>query len=89
MRDRAPPSYSGPVEYVPREQVSPERAATEASLRAIPGVEGVGEGRDRIGDPAWIAYVRDRSVAARLPARLGGRAVVPEVSGEIGILPAR
>lgn len=89
MSDPVPPSYSGPVEYAPREHVSPERAATEASLRAIPGVEGIGEGRDAIGDPAWIAYVRDRATAARLPSHFAGRAVVPEVSGEIGILPAR
>lgn len=89
MSDSVPPSYSGPVEYAPWEHASPERAATEVSLRAIPGVEGVGEGRDAIGDPAWIAYVRDHATAARLPSHLGGRAVVPEVSGEIGILPVR
>ena len=89
MSGPVPSSYSGAVEYAPQEQVSPERAAAEASLRAIPGVEGIGEGRDAIGDPAWTVYVRDRSVAARLPARLTGRSVVPEVSGEISILPAR
>lgn len=84
-----PAPASGAVEYVPQEQVSPDRTAAETALREIPGVEGVGEGRNAIGDPAWIAYVRDRSVAARLPRRLGDRDVVPEVSGEIGILPAR
>jgi hypothetical protein len=89
MSSPVPSSYSGAVEYAPQEQVSPERADAEAALRAIPGVEGVGEGRDPIGDPAWTVYVRDRSVAARLPARLAGRPVVPEVSGEIGVLPAR
>jgi hypothetical protein len=66
------------VRYAPQEQA------------AQPGRgEGVGEGRDALGDPAWIAYVRDRSVAAQLPAQLGGRPVVPEVSGEIDILLAR
>lgn len=89
MSAPVPSSYSGPVEYRPQDQVSPERAATEASLRAIPGVQGVGEGRDAIGDPAWIAYVRDHATAALLPSRLAGRAVVPEVSGEISILPVR
>jgi len=79
----------GPVEYSPQEQVSPDRAEAEAVLRRISGVEGIGEGRNAIGDPAWIAYVRDRSVLAKLPAQVSGRTVVPEVSGEISILPAR
>jgi len=79
----------GPVEYAPQQQVSPDRSEAEAVLRQIPGVEGVGEGRNAIGDPAWVAYVRDRSVSAQLPAHVGGRTVVPEVSGEISILPAR
>ncbi len=82
-------SYQGPVDYAPQEQVSPDREAAEAALRAIPGVEGVGEGRDAIGDPAWIAYLRDGAAAARLPRRVAGRAVIPEVSGEITVLPAR
>lgn len=84
-----PPSYSGPVEYAPQPDQAPDRTLAEASLRRIPGVEGVGEGQDPIGDPAWIAYLQDGSVAARLPARIAGRAVVPVVSGEITILPAR
>ena len=89
MSGYVPPSYSGPVEYVPKQANAPDRAEAEAALRGIPGVEGVGEGRDPIGDPAWIAYLRDGSVAARLPARVAGRAVVPVVSGEITTLPAR
>jgi hypothetical protein len=68
--------------------VSAERSEAESLLRRIPGVKGVGEGRDQIGDPAWIAYVEDASVSARLPARIGNRSVVSEVSGEISILPA-
>ena len=78
----------GPVVYEPQEEASSGRADVEAVLRAIPGVEGVGEGRNQIGEPAWIAYVRDRSVLAQLPATLNGRAVVPQVTGEIDILPA-
>jgi hypothetical protein len=89
MSGYVPPSYFGPVEYAPQQDSSPDRAEAEAALHRIPGVEGVGEGRDQIGDLAWIAYLRDRSVAARLPARIAGRAVVPLVSGEITILPAR
>ncbi|MCS6922669.1 MAG: hypothetical protein NZM07_12275 [Elioraea sp.] len=76
----------GPVEYRP-EEIDPARAAAEAALFAIEGVRGVGEGHDAIGEPAWIAYVVDRSVAARLPARLAGRAVIAEVTGEIDALP--
>lgn len=79
---------SGPVRYAPREQPRADRSEAESELLGISGVEGVGEGQDAIGDPAWIAYVRERSTAARLPQRVAGRAVVPEVSGEIDILPA-
>jgi hypothetical protein len=89
MADFSSLPHTGPVEYAPREQASPERTEAESTLRRIPGVEGVGEGRDAIGDPAWVVYVRDRSVLSQLPAQVGGRPVVPEVSGEIGILPAR
>ena len=87
MKDN-PLSGCGPVTYNPTETVSADRRDAEALLSRIPGVEGVGEGRNAIGDPAWIVYVRDSSVAARLPARVSGRTVVPEISGEIGILPA-
>jgi hypothetical protein len=89
MADYSSLPETGPVQYAPQEQVSPERSKAESLLRRIPGVEGVGEGRDAIGDPAWLVYVRDRSVLSKLPAQIGGRPVVPEVSGEIGILPAR
>lgn len=78
----------GPVRYAPHGQPSSDRAEAEAVLGRISGVEGVGEGRNAIGDPAWIVYVRDRSVVADLPKHVSGRAVVAEVSGEIGILPA-
>ncbi|MCS6855670.1 MAG: hypothetical protein NZ523_13095 [Elioraea sp.] len=76
----------GPVAYRP-DQADPARAAAEAALFAVEGVRGVGEGRDALGEPAWIAYVVDRAVAARLPARLAGRAVIAEVTGEIDALP--
>jgi hypothetical protein len=89
MADYSSLPHTGPVEYAPVEQVSPERTEAESLLRRIPGVEGVGEGRNAIGDPAWVVYVRDRSVLSQLPAQISGRTVVPEVSGEIGILPVR
>ncbi|AWB24030.1 hypothetical protein DA075_26705 [Methylobacterium currus] len=77
----------GPVPYRPKQAVSAARQEAETVLRQIPGVQGVGEGRDGIGDPAWIAYVRDDHTARQLPARIGDRRVVAETSGEIGILP--
>jgi hypothetical protein len=78
----------GPVTYSPKQAVAPEREEAEAVLRRIPGVHGVGEGRDSIGNPAWIAYVQDASVAQLLPKRVGDRDVVPLTTGEIRALPA-
>jgi len=75
----------GPVKYR-ADEVDPSRETAEAALLAIEGVRGVGEGRDAIGGPAWIAYVLDQSVAARLPARVAGRPVIAEVTGEIDVL---
>jgi hypothetical protein len=79
---------SGPVEYTPSQTVSAGRTEAEKLLRSLPGVEGVGEGRDALGNPAWIAYIRDSSVAGALPSSVAGRPIVTEVSGEISMLPA-
>jgi hypothetical protein len=79
----------GPVTYSPKQSVAPERQMAEDALRAIPGVHGVGEGRDSIGNPAWIAYVQDASVAALLPKRVANREVVPLTTGTITTRPAR
>ena len=81
-------SGTGPVRYSPREQLRPERSEAKSALLGISGIKGIGEGQNAIGDPAWIAYVSDGSVAARLPKQVAGRTVVPEVTGEIDILPA-
>jgi hypothetical protein len=88
MADNAPFSDSGPVSYAPQEQISGDRREAEAALRNIPGVRGIGEGQDALGDPAWIVYVTEPSVAANLPRTVGGRKVVAEVTGEIDIQPA-
>jgi hypothetical protein len=74
---------SGPVSYSPKESVNPQRQQAESALRGIAGVEGVGEGRDDVGAPTWIAYVRDHSVVSRLPTQVAERVVVPHVTGEI------
>jgi hypothetical protein len=79
----------GPVAYTPSQSIHPDRLEAETQLAGISGVEGVGEGRDEIGDPAWIAYVKDSSIARRLPSHISGRPVVPQISGEIHILPEK
>jgi hypothetical protein len=78
----------GPVAYSPKLEVAPERQHAEATLREIPGVHGVGEGHDSAGNPAWIAYVQDESVAERLPKSVGDRDVVSVTTGEIRARPA-
>jgi hypothetical protein len=78
----------GPVTYSPEQDVAPERQEAESVLKGIEGVQGVGEGSDSVGDPAWIAYVLDESVAERLPKRVGDRAVVSVSTGRITALPA-
>jgi hypothetical protein len=79
----------GAVAYSPEVAEHPERETAEKILRAISGVQGVGEGRDAIGNPAWIAYVADGAAAARLPSHVGSRAVVVLNSGIVRPLPAR
>jgi hypothetical protein len=83
-----PFSESGAVRYSPPQQIRPERSAAESTLLGIPGVKGVGEGRNAIGDPAWIVYIGDSAVASRLPKQVAGRTIITEVTGEIDILPA-
>jgi hypothetical protein len=88
MVDYASMPESGPVAYSPKEAVNPQRQEAETALTRIAGVQGVGEGRDHVGAPAWIAYVLDQSVIPKLPSRVGERAVVPHVTGEITARPA-
>jgi hypothetical protein len=52
----------------------------------IAGVEGVGITRDAIGDDAIVVYVRDSSVAGRLPRELEGHPVEVSVTGIIDAL---
>lgn len=78
---------AGAVEYAPT--VPPQRRQVEAQLLRIPGVVGVGEGRNAVGDPAWIAYLSDPGARSTLPARIEGREVMLEITGPIDIRPAR
>jgi hypothetical protein len=78
---------SGPVAYDPDVPVSSARSSAEGRLLVMPGVHGVGEGRDATGNPAWIAYVDNRAAAATLPKMIDGRPVVVEVTGNIDAQP--
>ena len=42
----------------------------------------IGTGRDPIGDPVIILYLRDAGVRARVPGELDGYPVQTEVTGE-------
>ena len=61
--------------------------SAEAQLLATPGVRGMGEGRDALGNPAWIVYVVGKGIAASLPKAIGGKPVLVEVSGDIDAQP--
>jgi hypothetical protein len=74
---------SGPVAYNPGGAVNVARRSAEAQIMAMPGVHGVGEGRDATGNPAWIAYVDSRAAAATIPKTINGRPVIIEVTGSI------
>ncbi len=88
MSDINPPfAESGPREYNPDVPISASRRDAERQLLSIPGVRGVGEGRDAIGNPAWIVYIVTKVIAASLPKTIGGRPVLVEVSGEIDAQP--
>lgn len=64
-----------------KSQVAKVKAKHEAGLMARKGVEGVGVGRDALGNDAITVYVRDQSVA--VPDSLDGVPVVRQVTGVI------
>jgi hypothetical protein len=78
---------SGPVAYNPHAPVSSARSSAESRLLVMPGVHGVGEGRDATGSRAWIAYVDNSAAAATLPKTIDGRTVIVEVTGSIDAQP--
>jgi hypothetical protein len=78
---------SGPVAYNPDISISSARSNAESRLLVMPGVHGVGEGRDATGKAAWIAYVNSRAAAAMLPKTIDGRPVIVEVTGSIDAQP--
>lgn len=86
----APERQRGPIEdaampYSPESARGSARAAHmhEATLMAIDGVEGVGQGQDSIGNEAIIVYVRDQGTAKLIPRELAGVSVIVEVTGQV------
>jgi hypothetical protein len=76
------PAESAAVSYTPDLEAGDEVAGGTALL-GIDGVEGYGRGKDDRGHDVLVVYVRDGSVASRLPASVNGLPVVPEVVGRI------
>jgi hypothetical protein len=70
----------------PRSAISLVRDRNEQQLLAIEGVKGVGIGRDRIGDDAFVVYALDASVRARVPTEIEGYPVEITITGEIDAL---
>ena len=58
----------------------------EQELMAIDGVEGVGVGRNKIGDHAIIVYLRDEGAKKRIPSDIAGYPVEMIVTGPIDAL---
>jgi hypothetical protein len=55
----------------------------EKELMAIDGVEGVGVGRNSIGNDAIVVYLRTDDVKSRVPQTIGGYPVETRVTGNI------
>lgn len=58
----------------------------EQELMAIDGVEGVGVGRNSIGNDAIVVYLRTDDVKSRVPQTIGGYPVETRVTGIIDAL---
>ena len=58
----------------------------EQELMAIDGVEGVGVGRNSIGDDAILVYLRSDDIKARIPRTIDGYPVETKVTGIIDAL---
>ena len=58
----------------------------EKELMAIEGVEGIGVGRDSIGNDAIVVYLRTDDVKSRIPRTIEGYPVETRVTGIIDAL---
>lgn len=66
---------SSPIQYA--------KESHEQELMSIEGVEGVGIGRDSIGNDAIIVYVRSKDAKKRIPHNIAGYPVEMKVTGII------
>lgn len=75
------------VPYHPdKEQLTGARAVVRShdkELLAVDGIEGVAAGQDPSGRDAIVVYVRQQSVAERVPETIDGYPVEVVVSGPI------
>lgn len=62
------------------------KKSCERDLMAIEGVEGVGIGKNQIGDDAILVYLRDETVKQRIPQNIEGFEVTTQVTGIIDAL---
>ena len=53
----------------------------ESELMAIDGVEGVGVGRNQIGEAVILVYLRDDEAGKRVPHSIDGFQVKTEITG--------
>jgi hypothetical protein len=67
-------------------QIAGVKQNHERELMAIDGVEGVGIGRNQIGDDVILVYVRDEAVGQRLPFNIEGFQVKTQITGIIDAL---
>jgi hypothetical protein len=58
----------------------------ERELMAIDGVEGVGIGRNEIGDDVILVYLRDEEVRKQVPYNIEGFQVKTQITGIIDAL---
>jgi len=85
------PFEDAAMPYSPSEATNPSsvsgleqaKQAHERELMAIDGVEGVGTGRNRIGDHAILVYLRDESVRDLIPRNIDGHPVELLITGPI------
>lgn len=64
-------------------QIQHAKESHEQELMAIDGVEGVGIGRNSIGNDAIIVYLRSEDAKTRVPSNIAGYPVETKVTGII------
>ncbi len=90
------PYEEAAIAYNPEEPAAGDAASSspidrvkqnhELELMAIDGVEGVGIGRNQIGDDVILVYLRDEEVRERIPYNIEGFQVKTQITGIIDAL---